>query len=59
MHYEIEQAGLGREHGADVGAHAEPERWHMIRLFDAADVRHVATGAGLHPVARARHGSWR
>ena len=35
MHYEIEQAGLGREHGPDVGTHAEPERWHVVRVFNA------------------------
>jgi len=26
MHYEIEQAGPGREHRPDVGTQAEPER---------------------------------
>ena len=35
MHYEIEQAGLGHEHGPDVGTHAEPERWHVVDVFDA------------------------
>ena len=35
MHYEIEQAGLGHEHGPDVGTHAEPERWHVVRVFNA------------------------
>src|SRR4051794_29169091 len=35
MHYEIEQAGLGREHGPDVGTHAEPERWHTVAVFNA------------------------
>ena len=35
MHYEIEQAGLGHEHGPDVGTHAEPEPWHVIMVFDA------------------------
>ena len=27
MHYEIEQAGPGHEHGPDVGTHAEPAGW--------------------------------
>ena len=35
MHYEIEQAGAGREHGPDVGTHAEPERWHVADVFNA------------------------
>ena len=35
MHYEIEQAGLGREHGPDVGTHAEPERWHVVNVLNA------------------------
>ncbi len=35
MRYEIEQAGLGREHGPDVGTHAEPERWHVVKVFNA------------------------
>jgi hypothetical protein len=35
MRYEIEQAGLGREHGPDVGTHAEPERWHVVNVFNA------------------------
>jgi hypothetical protein len=35
MHYEIEQAGLGREPGPDVGTHAEPERWHVVKVFNA------------------------
>ncbi len=35
MHYEIEQAGPGHEHGPDVGTHAEPERWHVVNVFDA------------------------
>ena len=34
MHYEIEQAGLGREPGPDVGSHAEPERWHVVAIID-------------------------
>ena len=35
MHYEIEQAGLGREHRPDVGTHAEPERWHVVNVLNA------------------------
>jgi hypothetical protein len=35
MYYEIEQAGAGDEHRPDVGTHAEPERWHVVRVFDA------------------------
>ena len=35
MHYEIEQAGSGHEHGPDVGTHAEPERWHVVNVFNA------------------------
>jgi hypothetical protein len=35
MHYEIEQAGAGQEHGPDVGTHAEPERWHVVKVFNA------------------------
>jgi hypothetical protein len=38
MHYEIEQAGLGHEHGPDVGAHAEPEPWHVVMVFNADTV---------------------
>ena len=35
MRYEIEQAGLGREHGPDVGTRAEPKRWHVVRVLNA------------------------
>ena len=35
MHYEVEQAGLGHEHGPDVGTHAEPEGWHVVEVFNA------------------------
>ena len=35
MHYEVEQAGLGREPGPAVGTHTEPERWHVVRVFNA------------------------
>ena len=35
MHDEIEQAGPGREHRPDVGTHAEPERWHVVNVFNA------------------------
>ena len=35
MHYEIEQAGPGHEHGPDVGTYAEPERWHVVNVFNA------------------------
>jgi len=29
MHYEVEQAG------PDVGTNAEPERWHVVNVFNA------------------------
>ena len=35
MHYEVEQVGSGHEHGPDVGTHAEPERWHVVNVFNA------------------------
>src|SRR4051795_8749563 len=35
MHDEIEQAGPGREHSPDGGTHAEPERWHVVNIFNA------------------------
>ena len=35
MHYEIEQAGAGEEHRPAVGTHAEPERWHVVRVLNA------------------------
>ena len=35
MHYEIEQAGPGDEHPPDVGTRAEPERWHVVNVFNA------------------------
>src|SRR3954449_5415569 len=35
MHYKIEQAGSGHERRPDVGTHAEPERWHMVNVFNA------------------------
>src|SRR4051795_9680715 len=35
MHDEIEQAGPGREHSPDGGTHAEPERWHVVNVFNA------------------------
>ena len=35
MRYEIEQAGTGDEHGPDVGTHAEPDRWHAVKVFNA------------------------
>jgi hypothetical protein len=35
MHYEVEQAGAGHEHNPDVGTHAEPERRHVVKVFDA------------------------
>jgi hypothetical protein len=35
MHYEVEQAGTGGEHHPDVGTHAEPERWHVVKVFNA------------------------
>src|SRR4051794_34280708 len=49
MHYEIEQAGPDHEHGPDVGTHAEPERWHVVNVFnaDAAALRHVPAGPDL------------
>ncbi len=38
MHYEVEQAGLGREPGPVVGTHTEPERWHVVNVFNADSV---------------------
>jgi hypothetical protein len=35
MHYEVEQAGAGQEHEPDVGTRAEPERWHVVNVFNA------------------------
>ena len=35
MRYEIEQAGAGEEHRPAVGTHTEPERWHVVRVFNA------------------------
>ena len=35
MRYEIEQVGSGQGHHPDVGTHAEPERWHVINVFNA------------------------
>ena len=35
MHYEVEQAGTGGEHRPDVGTHAEPERWHVVKVLNA------------------------
>ena len=35
MHYEIEQAGLGREHGPNVDTHAEPAGWHVVNVLNA------------------------
>ena len=32
MHYEIEQAGLGREPDPVVGTHARPRRWHKVNV---------------------------
>ena len=34
-HYEVEQAGAGQEHEPDVGTHAEPERWRVVRALNA------------------------
>ena len=34
MHYEVEQAGAGQEHEPDVGTHAEPERWNVVKVFN-------------------------
>ena len=35
MRYEIEQAGAGDGHRPDVDTHAEPVRWHVVRVFNA------------------------
>jgi hypothetical protein len=35
MHYEIEQAGLGREPGPGVGTHAQPKRWRKVNVLTA------------------------
>ena len=49
MHYEIEQAGLGREHGPDVGAHARPKRWHKVNVLTADAVPMPLTFEALTP----------
>jgi hypothetical protein len=67
MHDEIEQAGLGHEPGPDVGTHAEPEpeRWHVVDVFNADAVPMPLTFGtltqALDHVRRtpARSGSWR
>jgi hypothetical protein len=55
-HYEIEQAGTGGEHRPDIGTHAEPERWHVVKVFDADAVptplRFDSLGQALAYVAR-------
>jgi len=33
--YEVEQADAANEHRPDVGTHAEPERWRVVRVFNA------------------------
>ena len=38
MRYEIEQAGTEDEHGPDVGTHAEPAGWHVVKVFNAEAV---------------------
>ena len=35
MHYEVEQAGAGQEHGPDGGTDAEPRRWHVVNVLNA------------------------
>ena len=35
MRYEVGRVGAGDEHRPDVGTHAEPERWHVVRVFDS------------------------
>ena len=35
MHYEVEQAGAGHERSPDIGTHADPERWHVVNVFNA------------------------
>jgi hypothetical protein len=35
MHYEIEQAGSGHEHGPEAGTHAEPAQWHVVNVLAA------------------------
>jgi hypothetical protein len=47
MHYEIEQAGLGREHGPDVGTRADPTRWHVVNAFNADAVPRPLTFEAL------------
>ena len=66
MRYEIEQAGTGHEHGPDVGTHAEPERWHVVNVFNADAVPMPLTFDALEQALdlrragpRARSGSWR
>jgi hypothetical protein len=35
MHYEVEQADAANEHRPDVGTHAEPAGWHVVRALNA------------------------
>jgi hypothetical protein len=35
MRYEVEQAGAGNLHRPAVGTHAEPEHWHVVKVFNA------------------------
>ena len=35
MHYEVEQAGAGNGHRPDVGTHAVPKRWRVVRALNA------------------------
>ena len=49
MHYEVEQAGAGREPGPDVGTHAEPERWRKVNVLAADAVPVPLTFEALTP----------
>jgi hypothetical protein len=63
--YEIEQAGAGDEHRPDVGTHAEPERWHVVKVFNADAVPMplrfdtLEQAGPTSPGPRGRCGSWR
>ena len=49
MHYEIEQADLGREPGPVVGTRARPRRWRKVNILAADAVPRPLTFEALTP----------
>ena len=49
MHYEIEQAVLGREPDPVVGTHARPKRWRKVNVPTAGAVPRPLTFEALTP----------